>query len=658
MRSNTIFVRGIPLLAVLLLLLAFTSTAFADDISKLREKAMNEGQVRLIVGLQLPAPFIPEGSLASPVAVEQQRQAITRARERFFAMMSSHAAGEYEQYAEWDSLPYVVLKASAAALEHLVNNPLVTTIQEDAPEDPHLASATVHIGADATWDAGFGGLDQTVVILDTGIDVDHPFYGGRVVTEACWSNAGGAGIGISLCPGGGNTQTGIGSADALTGQCWQTVGNTGTPNICYHGSHVAGVAAGNNGIAPDANIIAIQVFTRFNEDAYCGGDAPCVLTYRSDQLSALDYVNNTLRMHWNISSVNMSLGGGMNTSACDGDSRKAAIDNLLSNNIATVISAGNEDWTNALSAPGCISTAITVGNVFDGNPCGTLDEVTDNIHSVVDLLGSGRCVDSSVPDDVFDNMSGTSMAAPEVTGAFAMIRAINPSMSVADIENLLKTTGVLVSDERAPNPAGEYAGHVKPRIQLDAAVASITDQPDPPQGAPDPPQGAPDPPQGAPDNDEDVPMACYEVNFMKAADKKQGRSDDKIKIKSSLKLVQWAEPFEPETDVVRVTIDDQVITIPAGSFEAEHSSGLIQYSFKGDIPDVGHVHMRLNFDECHWSIDIRGKDAADIVQNDGASVGLTIGTNVGEDSFEWTRKTKRGAMFNEAPPLLCCSDSP
>ena len=168
-----------------------------------------------------------------------------------------------------------------------------------------------------------------------------------------------------------------------------------------------------------------------------------------------------------------------------------------------------------------------------------------------------------------------------------------------------------------------------------------------------------------PDNASDMlsvsvyqPMSCCEVNFMKASDKKHGSSDDKIKIKGSLKLVQWGESFEPEIDVVRVTIDDQVITIPEGSFEAEHTSGLIQYSFKGDIPDVGHVHMCLNFDECSWSINIRGKDAADIVQNDGASIGLTIGTNVGEDSFEWTKKTERDAMFNEAPPLLCCPDSP
>jgi uncharacterized repeat protein (TIGR01451 family) len=317
-------------------------------------------------------------------------------------------------------------------------------------------------------------MGQTVVILDTGIDVNHPFFGGRVVTEACWSNAAGAGSGTSLCPGGGNSQTGNGSADALTTNCM-----SGGVSICDHGSHVAGIAAGRDpggagatgysGIAPEANIIAIQVFTRFNTNGDCDNNPPCVKTYDSDQISALNYVNDTLRTNWSISSVNMSLGGGMYTAACDGDARKASIDNLLSNGIATVISSGNDDWTDALGAPGCVSTAVTVGNVFD-----PADDVTDNMHAVVDLLAAGRNVDSSVPDDAYANMSGTSMAAPEVTGAFAMIRAIRPSMSIADILALLQETGVLVRDERAPNPPDANAGHVKPRIQLDAALAAVT----------------------------------------------------------------------------------------------------------------------------------------------------------------------------------------
>jgi uncharacterized repeat protein (TIGR01451 family) len=389
--------------------------------------------------------------------------------------LRGHAA---TPYASWDSLPYVALHVDVAALEGLAVSPYVTTIQEDRASPPHLASTTAHIGADLTFTSGFGGNGQTVVILDTGIDANHPFYSGRVVAQACWSAAGG---GTSLCPDGTNNQIGPGAAEVTDGAgnptpaCDNGAGN----QICDHGSHVAGIAAGEedplnpqgfNGVAPDARIIALQVFSRFTSVADCSPNpAPCVRTWDSDQLSALNYINNTLRHSFDIAAANMSLGGGMNTTACDGDAKKAAIDNLRSNGIATVISSGNDDWTDALSAPGCISTAITVGSVFDDPP----DVVNNNMHDVVDLLAPGNSVNSSEPDDTYGSKSGTSMAAPHVTGAFAILKAIAPSMSVDDIESLLEQTGVLVTDTRAPNPAGSATGHVKPRIQLDAAVAAL-----------------------------------------------------------------------------------------------------------------------------------------------------------------------------------------
>jgi uncharacterized repeat protein (TIGR01451 family) len=481
MRSNVTILKAAGLCTVLLLLLALSSTgppastvssqpvlAQAIDMSDLAARAAEEGQIPVIVGLQPPAGFTPEGALGSPAAVDEQRDDIASARQ---ALLDSLAGYNAEAYASWDSLPLVALKVDAEALQQLAASPYVTTIQEDVPVPPALLSTTALIGADDTWDAGFGGLGQTVVILDTGIDEDHPFFGGRLVTEACWSN--GPGGQVSLCPGGGNTQTGLGSADAMTAQCLN-----GAVNLCAHGSHVAGIAAGRdfpggqgfNGVAPEANIIAIQVFTRLNNDADCDGpgSAPCVKTYPSDQISALNYVNNTLRTSWDIASVNMSLGGGMNTSACDGDSRKASIDNLRSNGIATAIASDNDGWTDALGAPGCISTAVTVGAVTDA------DAVIYNMNQVVDLLAVGANVDSSVPDDTWGfGWGGTSMATPQVTGAFAVIKAINPTMSVDDIENLLKATGVLVTDTRPPNPAGANTGHVKPRLQLDAAVAQL-----------------------------------------------------------------------------------------------------------------------------------------------------------------------------------------
>jgi len=69
------------------------------------------------------------------------------------------------------------------------------------------------------------------------------------------------------------------------------------------------------------------------------------------------------------------------------------------------------------------------------------------------------------------------MATPQVTGAFAMIRGIDPAMSIGDIETLLKTTGVPVTDTRAANnPASttvDYAGWEKPRLQLAVAAGSL-----------------------------------------------------------------------------------------------------------------------------------------------------------------------------------------
>ena len=68
-----------------------------------------------------------------------------------------------------------------------------------------------------------------------------------------------------------------------------------------------------------------------------------------------------VRNQRNVVAVNMSLGGGGSTTNCDTDARKPMIDNLRSVRIATVASAGNSGFGNALGAPGCISTAVSVG---------------------------------------------------------------------------------------------------------------------------------------------------------------------------------------------------------------------------------------------------------------------------------------------------------
>lgn len=140
----------LPFLAVLSMLLALTSTGFAADISKLRKKAAEEGQVRVIVGLKLPAPgFKPEGTLASSEAVKQQREAIAATRE---ALLNSLAGYEVLVYAVYDSVPYVAMKVDSEALEHLANSPYMTTIQEDSEREPHKSGADVEASEDAAGD--------------------------------------------------------------------------------------------------------------------------------------------------------------------------------------------------------------------------------------------------------------------------------------------------------------------------------------------------------------------------------------------------------------------------------------------------------------------------------------------------------------------------
>lgn len=431
-------------------------------LAALLAKAEAEGSVLVIAGLALPQPFTAEAEL-SLRGVQQQRAAIATATDAVLAALDGQ---QVQVAATFIAIPALALRVDAKALLTLASLPQVAQLQEDVPAPPSLASSTAWIGLPAVWASGVEGTGQTVVILDTGIDTDHPFFAPRLVDGACFSNAQGAGGYTSLCPNGSSSQTGVAAAesDVANPACWN-----GATALCGHGTHVAGIAAGGDansfdGVARGANLIAIQVFTRFNNYAGCSSSA-CVLSYTTDQLLGLDYVYTTLRPAYSLAAVNMSLGGGQFTAPCDYDSRKPAIDNLRGAGIATVIAAGNNNYRNALSGPACISTAVAAGGVSDTDNA-PADTVLYNLHSLVDLLAPARTVTASYVGGGYVSMSGTSMAAPHVAGAFALCKSANPALSVSQIETILEQTGAVVSDTRSGGV------HSKPRLQLDAAVAA------------------------------------------------------------------------------------------------------------------------------------------------------------------------------------------
>ena len=434
-------------------------------VMNLQATAWEKGEARVIVGLRLPAPFRPEGSL-DPGARSSQRIAIARAADQLESALALHDARIYHRYA---TLPALAISVDPDALEFLISSDFIDHIQADEAVPPSLGTSTGVVGAPAVWSQGIEGTGQAVVILDTGIDGDHAFFedgagDSRIVAEACFSNAGGAGGQTSLCPDGTPTQTGLGASEVKIASCLRSNGS----QLCNHGVHVAGIAAGRGssfrGVAPDADIISVQVFTRFNSG--CPGDNnPCVLSYTGDQLAALDHVFNNLHGSHNVASVNMSLGGGSFTSPCDSDLRKPAIDNLRSVGIATVVATGNGGSRNAIGAPSCISTAIAVSSTTNNDNVSSFSDV----HEMMDLFAPGSGITSSIAGGGFASFNGTSMATPHVAGAWAILKQTNPNASVSEILDALASTGPLVTDQRSSGSV------TKPRIQIDDALGALGD---------------------------------------------------------------------------------------------------------------------------------------------------------------------------------------
>jgi subtilisin len=432
-----------------------TSFIAKPQLQALIAKSQAKGLVRVIVGLR--STYQPEGQLRNPQAIQAQRGAIRQAQNALLNQMVNHNVQVIRRFA---FIPHLVVEADASALAALASIPIVTSITEDQLRYPSLMESVPLIGAPSAWASGYTGAGQVVAILDTGVDKTHPFLASKVVSEACYSTTNPTDTATSLCPGG--VAQSIAPDSGL--EC-TVVG------ICIHGTHVAGIAAGRDdgsigfsGVAKDASIIAIQVYSFFSD---CG----CIGAYDSDILAGLERVQ-TLSSTFNIAAVNLSLGGETYTTQTECDTTYPAyidaIANLRSLGIATVIASGNNGSSNSIEAPGCISGAISVGSTQDGGTGTTVDAVSsfsDNA-SFLSLLAPGQYIYSSVPGGGFLTMMGTSMATPHVTGAWAVLKSAKPSATVAQVLTTLDATGKPITDSRN--------GITKPRIQVDRAASVLT----------------------------------------------------------------------------------------------------------------------------------------------------------------------------------------
>ena len=248
-------------LALVALAVATAQAAFAAGPvpAALDAEARAKGSVRVIVQL-------------APSASRSERRG---RQDAALAGVDARARAAARRYQHLDAF---ALEASARDLQALAAAPSVISLALDGPlAAPSLDSTGPLIGANSSVAAGYDGSGAAIAILDTGVDRNHPFFAGRIVAEACFSANGN-------CPNGQTSAIGPGAGDACT-----------FSGACFHGTHVAGIAAGANatyqGVAPGAQLASIRIFSQFT-GSICNGTGydPCALAWPSDILAGIDHV--------------------------------------------------------------------------------------------------------------------------------------------------------------------------------------------------------------------------------------------------------------------------------------------------------------------------------------------------------------------------------
>ncbi len=450
------FARMLSVLGLLIFAAAGASAQPAAPLvpQTIRDRAARGDSVPAIVELRLPSAFHPEGSLPDAASVRAQRREIELRASR---ILKNLPAGTYRLRHRYASVPLVALEVTERALARLATATDVARVMDDEVLRPVLAESVPIVQADQVWASGYDGTGTTIAIVDTGVDGTHPMLAGKLIEEACYSSTV-AGTSESVCPNGLDEQLGTGAAVPCS------------LADCIHGTHVAGIAAGNgdqagqpfSGVAPHAQLMAVQVFSKIINPLNCGGVAPCAGAFTSDIIAGFERVY-AVAANRSIVAVNLSVGGGLYDTPCDTQPYKPIIDNLRSIGVAATIASGNSGSTTQMSTPACVSSAVSVGATDDADAV----PYYSNVAPPLSLFAPGDAIVSSVPGSSYQSLSGTSMAAPHVAGAWALIRQGAPAASVDAVLAALRETGKPVTDNRS------FETTTVPRIRTFQALATL-----------------------------------------------------------------------------------------------------------------------------------------------------------------------------------------
>ena len=430
------------------------------------EAATKYGKAEVIISLAGAESYSPNQGYMSTQAWKNQSEAHKAIFDELLASIAIPAGTVRKDYTGIGATSVQLDTTSLQAL-YARKDARVRSIELNKP----AAQATLHnsaplVNAPLAWAAGFRGAGQYAVVLDTGVRSSHLFFsngagGSRVALEGCFGSNGLASDGNSyksICP---NPDPSGDSPLGTTG-AGQPYQNSSFCNnfasSCAHGTHVAGIATGRThasliptgiqGMAPDAEIVAGQIFS------YRTDDLGRPLAFNADLLAALQAADTLATPSViNPITVNLSLGGGAFSASCPTmyPSIALTIANLHSKGIPVVAAAGNDAHTTQIAWPACLPYVIkasAVSNDGVGTSRASYANIADPAYFPDPfVLAPGGDIGAFVRSSSYPNdtsmlgLVGTSMAAPHVTGFYIAAKAVATSSSVADISGWLLSDG-------------------------------------------------------------------------------------------------------------------------------------------------------------------------------------------------------------------------
>jgi subtilisin family serine protease len=433
-------------------------------------RALLVGALATLVAIALPAP----SSSADPVHVDadlRDAEGPVDAIVSFEAAPSQAQVADLEQVATVHHVYHLIdaahVTVDADRVEEAAAVDGVTRLDHDEPLEKHLDTSKAAIGVDERlWNRGFTGSNVTIAVVDTGIDSSHPAVDDRVRR--------------------GVTFTGEGEGPAES---------DGATDADGHGTHVAGITGSDGtssqafdpddasyaGVAPEVGLVSLDISASFTT---------------STAIRAFEWVHDNHEAY-DIHVVQNSWGRKETGQAYDGQDPAIRASNALvaDDDLVVVFSGGNagpDPSTLSMEAanPNVISVAATndQGEVADFSSRGPVvyENGTTAGWTKPDVSAPGVQITSAAstqaPDatETYQELSGTSQAAPHVAGLAAAIRDQAPELPATRIHGVLEATARDLG-QTGPDPAtghGLVDGPAAIEAGLELADGSLTTETD------------------------------------------------------------------------------------------------------------------------------------------------------------------------------------